>query len=251
MPVLPVAMPKIIPKYSVTVRNDTNLAKPLYERITPSKDIRIKYATLCKPRRYFKPKTERPKATPLTDEETRQLREEWVEEVAMKALVSKLVQEKRKLERKSLLNRIERPPLELRLTTPAPEDFQQPSLKGMHIPKKKYLARLEEVRPVFDAVKTRLEPIQLKLNEEDKREDQGLPTRTDSDLRDKLWAMLNDLEDCYEDYEEKGRKWTHAKWRRLLGALKRFKKVSFENLNERFEEICKELVDLDVTFHDL
>ena len=100
-------MPKIIPKYYVTVRNDTNLARLLYERITPSKDIRLKYATLCKPRRYFKPKTERSKATPLTDEETRQLREEWVEEVAMKALLSKLVQEKRKLKRKSLLDRIE------------------------------------------------------------------------------------------------------------------------------------------------
>ena len=251
MPVLPVAMPKIIPKYSVTVRNDTNLAKPLYEHITPSKDIRLKYANLCKPRRYFKPKTERPKSTPLTDNERRQLMEEWVEEVAVKAVLSKLVLEKRKLERKSLLDRIERPPLELRLSTPAPEDFEQPSLKGMHIPKKKYLERLKEVCPVFDAVKTRLEPIQLKLNEEDKRENLGLTTKTTSELRDRLWDLLNDLEDCYKDYKERGRRWTHAKWRKLLGALKKFRRVSFENLEERFEEICKELVALDVTFHDL
>lgn len=63
--------------------------------------------------------------------------------------------------------------------------------------------------------------------------------------------MLNDLEDCYEENEERGRKWNNAKWRRLVGALKRFRKVSFENLDERFEEVCKQLVDIDVTFYNL
>ena len=94
-------------------------------------------------------------------------------------------------------------------------------------------------------------PIQHKLNEEDKREDQGMPTQVNSELRDKLWKMLDGLEDCFADYEEKGKKWNNAKWRRLIEALKRFKKVSFENLNERFAEICKELVDLNIILHDL
>ena len=69
-------MPKILPRYSVITRNDTNIAKPLFERISPSEDIRTKYANVCKPRRYPKPKTDRPKTTPLTSDESRQLLEE-------------------------------------------------------------------------------------------------------------------------------------------------------------------------------
>ena len=244
-------MPKILPRYSVIARNDTNIAKPLFERISPSEDIRTKYANVCKPRRYPKPKTDRPKTIPLTGDESRQLLEEWVEEVARRTLLSELVLKRRALDTPPLISRIEQPPLEQRLSTPAPEDFVQPDLKNLHFCKTKYLKRLEEVRPIFYAVKDRLVPIQHKLNEEDKREDQGLPTQVNSELRDKLWKMLDGLEDCFADYEEKGKKWNNAKWRRLIGALKRFKKVSFENLNERFAEICKELVDLNVTFHDL
>ena len=152
-------MPKILPRYSVIARNNTNIAKPLFECISPSEDIRTKYA---------KPKTDRPKTIPLTGDESRQLLEEWVEEVARRTLLSELVLKRRALDTPPLISRIEQPPLEQRLSTPAPEDFVQPDLKNLHFCKTKYLKRLEEVRPIFYAVKDRLVPIQHKLNEEDK-----------------------------------------------------------------------------------
>lgn len=74
----------------------------------------------------------------------------------------------RAFDKPTFINCIERPPLEQRLSTPAPENFAQLSLKNLHFSKTKYLNRLKEVCLVFDAVKTCLEPIQLNLNEEDK-----------------------------------------------------------------------------------
>ena len=104
---------------------------------------------------------------------------------------------------------------------------------------------------MIDAVMGRLAPLVTKLNDEDAREDLNLSTRVDPEVRQKLWVMYNSLQDVYEEYDTKGKEWYHKKWRRLIGALKRIGKVSFERLEERFPEICNELVALNLTFHDL
>ncbi|GJE99135.1 hypothetical protein PsYK624_153820 [Phanerochaete sordida] len=245
-------MPKILSKYSVTAWDES---KSLLERITPSKNTRAMYSQVCAPRRVIKPKTVHPKTRPLTAEECKQLMEEWVGEVAEKTLLSKLVLEERKLDKKSLINRISSAiPLEDRLspTTPRPEYVvKEAPLDKLHFNKTKYLLRIQEVRPMFDTVLTRLEPILNKLNYEDQREDEGLPVQVPSEQRQKLWKMLEDLRDRYEEFDTQGAKWSNAKWRRLTGALKRIGKVYFDNLEKNFTQICTQLAELNLTFDDL
>lgn len=242
-------MPKVLKPYSVTAWDES---KSLLERIKPSKDVRVKYSNMFTPRRLPQPKTKRPKSHSLTADERRQLMEDWVREVAEKTLLSKLVLERHELDKRSLKDRLEAIPLEDRLSAPRPEyEVKQAPLDKLHFAKTKYLARLEEVRPVFDATMTRLAPLFEKLKVEDQREEEGLAVRVNSEVREKLWKMFNDLQDRYSEYDEKGRKWNNSKWRRLIGALKRIGRVSFEQLEERFSEICTQLAGLNLTFDDL
>ena len=243
-------MPPTIGKYTVSAKNEP---LSLVERVTPSKAIREKYSKPFTPRRQSKPKVERPHIRPLTVEERKQLLAEAELEKAEKTLLSQLVLARRKLDKKSLLERIS-VPLELRLSDPSrhPEyEYKPVNLEGLHFVKDAYLQRLEEVHPMFEAALIRLEPLFKKLNLEDSREDQGLPTRVPANVREKLWVMYNDLHAVYDAYDTKGRTWYNKKWRRLIGALKRIGKVSFERLDERLPEICDKLVELNLTFHDL
>lgn len=211
----------------------------------------MKYKDIGARRPIPKPKTETHKSRPLSVEERQQIVADWAVEVAEKALLSKLICKKRSLEK-----RIAARSLEERISNPPPSthnepEIKTPSLEGLHFRKSKYIARVKEVRPVFDTVFQRLDPLFNKLQEEDKREDDGLQARVDRDTRNKLWEMFDTLQELYENFEEDGTHWNAKKWRRLLGALKRFKRVSFESLNDRLPEICKQIVELELTFDDL
>ena len=240
------AMPKAPGKFTVPAKNEP-LGRTEY--ITPSKDIREKYKDLGAPRRYPKPKFNKHKPRTLTEEERKQLLQEAEARAQENALASKLFFEKQKLKQKSLLERISIP-LEQRITG-ADYEYKPVDLSNLHFTKNAYLKRLSEVAVMIDAVMGRLAPLVTKLNDEDAREDLNLSTRVDPEVRQKLWVMYNSLQDVYEEYDTKGKEWYHKKWRRLIGALKRIGKVSFERLEERFPEICNELVALNLTFHDL
>ena len=92
---------------------------------------------------------------------------------------------------------------------------------------------------MLEATKVRLDPLFDKLNEDDKREDQGLTARVPSDVKDNLWSWWSQVQDWYADLDTQGHDLTNAQWRELKGAFKRIGKVKFTNLDERFLDICK------------
>ena len=83
-------MPKVIAKYSVIARNKET---SLFERITLSKDICIKWSNIFIPRKASKPFHERVRTCIFTPKELALFHEDWLLKVAEMNLKSQLAAE--------------------------------------------------------------------------------------------------------------------------------------------------------------
>jgi len=64
---------------------------------------------------------------------------------------------------------------------------------------------------------------------------------------DSLWKWFNWLQDIIIELDEIGHKLTAKEWRILKGAYKHLKNVDFSKLATRVPEICKALLELNIT----
>lgn len=235
-------MPKVIGKYSVTAKNESNHS--LLERIAPSAPIRAKYSNLCAPRKNYRPRTTKLRTHPLTLQERLEIVEDSQTRASERSLLSRLT-----IERRSLIDRISSPPPLLESTsTAARPEYEPPTSPptNLHFRKTKIILRTDEIKPMIAATLDRLDPLFLKLDAIDGLEDKGMRVRLSEDNRKEIWYWYSELQDLYNDIEEKGRKYSSKHWRQLAGALKRIGKVSFHDLSNRWIEICNELAEMNI-----
>lgn len=236
-------MPKVQNKNSRVVAAKDE-PRGLIERISISKETRERYKDVCKRRPTYKPKREVVKTHAADPEIVKQ----GDEDLARMGLLSRLVTEKRRLE-----DRISNPlPLIERLKTPPPVFIPPPVV----IPEKAFFKkehinrRIQEFRPVLDAVKERFDPWVMNLNFfEGVHYHKGIPNLPDEVL-EKVWDMWRSFEDVYENFDKKqGHRWTNAQWRGISGACKRMGNVSVEWREvSDIVDTCKQLVKMEITF---
>jgi hypothetical protein len=213
-----------------------------------SKETCLHFAKVGAPHQTVKPHYTTPITHALSLEECIDLLTEREETNTHQSLLSRLVLESHRLEERlssppplplPLAERISEPPTTIHIPPPIPDHI--------HFRKTKLLLRIKEIGPLLEATKVRLEPLFIRLNEEDDKEESGLAVRVPLEIRNKLWIWHRRLEDLYEDLDTLGHRLTNAEWRKLKGALKRIGKVSFKDLNNRLAEICTELLELEIT----
>ena len=221
-------------------------ATGLYEIIRPSKELCLKFKRAGAPVPTIQPRWYTVQTPILSTEEQLELLQLREERKEQQTLLSRLTLERRRLE-----DRITDPPLPLiECISDSPSDIHipPPIPQKLHFHKSKILNCIKEIFPLLEATKTHLEPLFKKLNEMDCEEEIGHAVKVPKEKRDKLWKWYNCFEDLYENLEELGHKLTQKEWRELKGALKRIGRVSFLELDNRLSEICKELVNLNITF---
>ena len=64
---------------------------------------------------------------------------------------------------------------------------------------------------------------------------------------DSLWKWFNQLQDVIIELDKIGHKLTAKKWRILKGACKYLKDIDLSKLATRVPEICKALLELNIT----
>ena len=64
---------------------------------------------------------------------------------------------------------------------------------------------------------------------------------------DSLWKWFNQLQDVIIELDKIGHKLTAKKWRILKGACKCLKDIDLSKLATRVPEICKALLELNIT----
>jgi len=64
---------------------------------------------------------------------------------------------------------------------------------------------------------------------------------------DSVWKWFNRLQDIIIELDEIGHKLIAKEWRVLKDACKRLKNVDFSKLTTRIPEICKALLELNIT----
>ena len=241
-PPLPTAMPKATAtKYTTIARNELTYRT---ERIKVSPEVRRKYADVCKPRKVYKP-DERPLVSRiLSDEEYAEIRQEQEQHLADRDLLSRLLVKSRKLE-----DRLTTPPPPLieRLAprTPAYE-APAPLPKQVKFRKHKIFKRIEEYKGLVDPTITRLKPFFAKLNERMEGPGTSVEKMAEDKRLEPIWNWYNRLAEIRDIITEEGHEFGVSAWRQLKGACKRIGKVSFENLDSRLDEICNELIAMDI-----
>lgn len=238
-------MPKIIGKYSVTAKNEPSGS--LLERISPSLPIRTKYSNLCAPRKVYRPRNTSLRTPSLTLQERMEIVEDAQTRASERSLLSRLT-----IERRRLIDRISSPDPHSPTSTstdPLPRHEYQPPEpvpSNIHFRKTKIQLRIEEFKPLIRATLDRLDPLFLKLDAFDKLEDKGMRLRVSENRRKGLWYWYCKLQDLYDEIDESGHRFTNKHWRHLAGALKRIGTVSFNDLSNRWVEICTKLAELDI-----
>ncbi|KAF8657824.1 hypothetical protein AX16_002160 [Volvariella volvacea WC 439] len=141
----------------------------------------------------------------------------------------------------TLMQRIENPPLATHLSLPPPLlNLAPPVPTHIHFHKTKTLKRIEEYQILFEALKIRMDPVFIKLREEDMKETPFIPL----ERRDALWRWWKRFQDYYEKLETIGHTWSNSQWRQIKGACKHIGKVSTENLSTCLPVICEQLADI-------
>ena len=157
-----------MPKATATtsIKKNTVIAqnKPLglLERITITPDTRAKFAEVGKRKPNPQPVETKVVTRHISKEESQEIIEDFLEEQMRNALVSVLLQKKRRLEDRIEQNRIEQEvsaiPLVKRIA-PAPYQAPAPPPKDLHFQKQKKMDRKEEVWKVLEHTKIRIDPI--------------------------------------------------------------------------------------------
>jgi len=167
-----------------------------------------------------------------------------------KSLVERLSLKQESVKDKSLLERIGMDPtpstkLYDKLVEADPcwhkvDDFYFASCPPeLHFRKNKKLLRIKEYKELLEPTLDRILPFFTKMSEN--------KTWAEDPQYDSLWKWFNRLQDIIIELDKIGHKLTAKEWRILKGACKRLKNVDFSKPATRVPEICKALLELNIT----
>jgi len=167
-----------------------------------------------------------------------------------KSLVERLSLKQESVKDKSLLERIGMDPtpstkLYDKLVEADPcwhkvDDFYFASCPPeLHFRKNKKLLRIKEYKELLEPTLDRILPFFTKMSEN--------KTWAEDPQYDSLWKWFNRLQDIIIELDKIGHKLTAKEWRILKGACKRLKNVNFSKPATRVPEICKALLELNIT----
>ena len=233
-------MPKYTTNNSTIARNEQT---SLYERIYITPATRRLFKDVGKPRKVYNP-GERPLVSRIfSPEEYAAIRQEQEQHLASRDLLSRLLVKHRKLE-----DRLTTPPPPL-IQRVAPPEYQAPAPipKAVKFRKHKIFKRIEEYKALVDQTITRLKPLFAKLNERMEALDSTVEKMAEDSRLEPIWKWYNRLAEIRDILTEEGHNFGASHWRQLKGACKRISKVSLENLDNRVEEICEELLRMNLT----
>ena len=109
----------------------------------------------------------------------------------------------------------------------------------LHFHENKKLLHIKEYKELLEPTLDRISPFFTKMSEN--------KTWAEDPQYDSLWKWFNRLQDIIIELDEIGHKLTAKEWRVLKGACKRLKNVDFSKPATRVPEICKALLELNIT----
>ena len=109
----------------------------------------------------------------------------------------------------------------------------------LHFCKNKKLLCIKEYKELLEPTLDRILPFFTKISEN--------KIWAEDPQYDSLWKWFNRLQDIIIELDEIGHKLTAKEWRILKGACKRLKNVDFSKPATRVPEICKALLELNIT----
>jgi len=109
----------------------------------------------------------------------------------------------------------------------------------LYFRKNKKLLCIKEYKELLEPTLDRISPFFTKMSEN--------KTWTEDPQYNSLWKWFNRLQDIIIELDEIGHKLTAKEWRILKGAYKRLKNVDFSKPATRVPEICKALLELNIT----
>ena len=109
----------------------------------------------------------------------------------------------------------------------------------LHFRKNKKLLCIKEYKELLEPTLDRISPFFTKMSKN--------KTWAEDPQYDSLWKWFNRLQDIIIELDEIGHKLTAKEWRILKGACKRLKNVDFSKPATRIPEICKALLELNIT----
>ena len=109
----------------------------------------------------------------------------------------------------------------------------------LHFCKNKKLLRIKEYKELLEPTLDCISSFFTKMSEN--------KTWAENPQYDSLWKWFNQLQDIIIELDEIGHKLTAKEWRVLKGTCKRLKNVDFSKPATRVPEICKALLELNIT----
>jgi len=167
-----------------------------------------------------------------------------------KTLAECLLLKKKSTTKKSLLKRIE---IESTLSTKLYDRLVEADpcwykvdnfyfasyLPELHFHKTKKLLHIKEYKELLEPILDCILPFFTKISEN--------KTWAEDPQYNSLWKWFNQLQDVIIELDEIGHKLTAKEWRMLKGACKRLKDVNLSKPATRVPEICKALLELNIT----
>jgi len=109
----------------------------------------------------------------------------------------------------------------------------------LHFCKNKKLLHIKEYKELLEPTLDYILPFFTKMSKN--------KTWAEDPQYDSLWKWFNRLQDIIIELDEIGHKLIAKEWRILKGAYKHLKNVDFSKLATRVLEICKALLELNIT----
>ena len=109
----------------------------------------------------------------------------------------------------------------------------------LHFCKTKKLLHIKEYKELLESTLDCISPFFTKMSEN--------KTWAENPQYDSLWKWFNQLQDIIIELDDIGHKLSAKEWRMLKGACKCLKNVDFSKPASRVPEICKALLELNIT----
>jgi len=109
----------------------------------------------------------------------------------------------------------------------------------LHFCKNKKLLRIKEYKELLEPTLDRISPFFTKMSKN--------KTWAEDPQYDSLWKWFNRLQDIIIELDEIGHKLIAKEWRILKGTCKHLKNIDFSKPATRVPEICKALLELNIT----
>ena len=180
----------------------------------------------------------RPPVARHDPEYTAQCMEEFMEHTAYLRRVSELVMERRRLDQLgNLANRISNVKIS---DTPLIDRVEKPAyvppkpVPSIDFKKLKYQKRQQELGPVIDATRDRIEIFKK------------YATRRKVELKhdEVIELFLRRFDDFYDTFEKMAQKYTNKQWRLIKRDVKAVKRIPLHDLAGRWEDVCSEFAGL-------